>query len=134
MITFKHLGTFRRTLKMSFIKRKIDFFLTWSAICIKVRESTGNQEPRFAITETKPYVPVVTLSAQDNLKLLQQLKTGFKRTINWNKYKSEPKIQAWNRYLNSLIDPSFQEVNWLLVLCTSKKLLAVFSLTVNIGH
>ena len=51
-----------------------------------------------------------------HLNLLQQLKTGFKRTINWNKYQLEPTIQTRNRYLNHLIDPSFQEVNRLFAL------------------
>ena len=68
------------------------------------------------ITETKLYVPVVTLSTQDNAKLLQQLKSGFKRTINWNKYESNIKTFAQNRYLNYLINPSFQGVNRLFVL------------------
>ena len=58
----------------------------------------------------------MTLSTQDNEKLLQQLKIGFKRTINWNKYQSEPKINTQNRYLNHLIDPSFQGVNRSFVL------------------
>ena len=49
---------------------------------------------KIAITDTKCYGPVVTLSAQDNAKLLQQSKTGFKRTINWNKYQSEPTLQT----------------------------------------
>ena len=70
----------------------------------------------FAITDTKLYVPVVTLSTQDNAKLLQQLKSGFKRTINWNKYESNIKTFAQNRYLNHLINPSFQGVNRLFVL------------------
>ena len=71
---------------------------------------------KFAITQTKLYVPVVTLSTQDNTKLLQQLKSGFKRTVNWNKYESEPKTFAQNKYLNHLINPSFQGVNRFFVL------------------
>ena len=71
---------------------------------------------QFKITETKPYVPVATLSTQDNAKLLQQLKSSFKRTINWNKYESNIKTLAQNRYLNHLINPSFQGVNRLFVL------------------
>ena len=63
---------------------------------------------KFAITETKLYVTAVTLSAEDNAKLLQQLKSGFKGTINWNKYQSSIKTYAQNRYLNHLVDPSFQ--------------------------
>ena len=58
----------------------------------------------------------MTLSDQDNEKLLQQLKTSFKRTINWNKYQSEPTLQTQNRYPNYLIDPSFQGINGLFVL------------------
>ena len=76
--------------------------------------STGAQ--RFAITGTKPYIPVVPLSSQDNAKLLQQLKSGFKRTINWNKYQSYPKTYVQNQYLNHVVDPSFQELNRLSVL------------------
>ena len=56
------------------------------------------------------------LSTQYNRKLFQQLKSGFKRTINWNKYQSQAKTHAQNRYLNHLVDPSFQEVNRLFVL------------------
>ena len=50
----------------------------------------------FAITDTKLYVPVLTLSTQNNAKLLDHLKSGFKRAINWNKYQSEPTMQAPN--------------------------------------
>ena len=70
----------------------------------------------FAITDTKLCFPVVTLLTQDNAKLLQQLKSSFKRTINWNKYQSKLKIQSQNRYLGYLIDPGFQGVNRLFVL------------------
>ena len=57
----------------------------------------NNTKPTtFAITDTKLYVPVITLSTQDKAKLLQQLKSGFKRTINWNKYQSKLTIQALN--------------------------------------
>ena len=65
------------------------YFLTWSEEDIKVTRDYGNEKPKFAITDTKLNVPVVTLSAQDNAILLQQLKTGFKRTINRNRYQSE---------------------------------------------
>ena len=75
-----------------------------------------NQGATFSITDTKLYVPVVTLSTQDNAKLLEQLKSGFKRTINWNKYQSKKSIERQNQYLDYLIDPSFQGVNKLFVL------------------
>ena len=58
--------------------------MTWSDECIIVTGTDDNQEPKFAITDTKHYVPIVTLLAENNAKLLRQLKTGFKRTINWN--------------------------------------------------
>ena len=57
----------------------------------------------FAITDTKRYVPVVTLSNLDNLNLLEQLKSGFKKTINWNKYEPKVTVQAPNPYLDFLI-------------------------------
>ena len=78
--------------------------------------SSATGETKFKITETKLYVPVVTLSTQDNVKLLKQLKSDFKRTINWNEYESNIKTFAQSRYLNHLINPSFQGVNRLFVL------------------
>ena len=101
---------------MPLINCEINIFLVWSEKCIMVTGDYGNRELKFAIIGTKRYVPVVTLSAQDNEKLWHQLKTGFKRTINWNKYQLEPTIQTRNQYLNHLIDPSFQGVNNLFVL------------------
>ena len=71
---------------------------------------------RFKITSCKLYVPVVTLSAGNDNKLLEQLKTGFKRTIKWNKYRSEMSNQTKNNNLNYLIDPTFTTVNRLFVL------------------
>ena len=98
---------------MPLINCEVNLILTWSKDCV-ISSATG--ETKFAITETKLYVPVVTLSTQDNAKLLQQLKSGFKRTINWNKYESSVKTFAQNRYLNYLINVSFQGVNRLFVL------------------
>ena len=68
------------------------------------------------VTETKLYVPVVTLSTQDNGKLLTQLKSGFKRTINRNKYLSKPELLAQNPNLSHLVKPCFQGINRLFVL------------------
>ena len=98
---------------MPLINCEVNLFLTWSKDCI-ITNSEG--EGKFAITETKLYAPVVTLSTQDNAKLLQQLNSGFKRTINWNKYESNIKAFAKNRYLNYLINPSSQGANRLFVL------------------
>ena len=69
-----------------------------------------------AITNYKLNVPLVTLSAENDNKLLEQLKTGFKRTIKWNKYRSEMSNQTVNNNLNYLIGPTFTNVNRLFVL------------------
>ena len=79
-----------RTLEMLLINREINLILTWSEDC----------------TDTKLYDPVVT-----NAKLLQQLKSGFKRRINWNRYQLKVSPERQNQYLDFLIDPSFQGVN-----------------------
>ena len=90
---------------MPLINCEINIILPWSSTCV-ITDSTN--EGRFKITDTKPCVRVVT---QDNAKLLQQLKSCFKRTINWNKYQSDPKTYVQNKYLNHLVNPSFQRVN-----------------------
>ena len=71
---------------------------------------------KFKITDTKLYVPVVILSKENDTKLLEQLKSGFKRTIKWTKYRSQMTIQPQNNNLNYLIDPKFTNVNRLFVL------------------
>ena len=98
---------------MPLINCEVNLILTCSKDCVV---TNSEDEGKFAIKESKLYVPVVTLSTQDDAKLLQQLKSGFKRTINWNKYESDIKTYAQNRYLNHLINPSFQGVNRLFVL------------------
>ena len=70
----------------------------------------------FQIKDTKLYVPVVTLSKDNDIKLLEKLKSGFKRTIKWNKYRSQMTIQNNNNNLNYLIDSTFTIVNRLFVL------------------
>ena len=70
----------------------------------------------FEITDTKLYVPVVTLSKENDTKLLEQLKLGFKRTIKWNKHRSQMTTQLQNNDFNYLIDPTFTNVNRLFVL------------------
>ena len=101
---------------MSLINCEVELILTWSADCVIIYTNVANQVPTFTITETNLYVPVVTLSTQDNAKLLPQLKNGFKRTITWNKYLAKPESLAQNANLNNLIQPSFQGVNRLFVL------------------
>ena len=78
---------------MPLINCEVNLILTWSSTCV-ITNSTG--AGIFAITDTELFVPVVSLSTQDNAKLLQQLKSGFTRTINWNKYQSDPTTYAQN--------------------------------------
>ena len=74
----------------------------------------------FKITDTKLYVPVVRLSKENDIKLLEQLKSGFKRTIKWNEYRSQMTIQPQNNNLIYLIDPTFTNFNGLFVLSFSR--------------
>ena len=90
--------------------------MTWSRNCVIIYTNIDDKFPTFTTTETNLYVPIVTLSTQDNAKLLPQLKSGFKRTIRWNKYLAKPELLAQNPNLNNLIEPSFQSVNRLFVL------------------
>ena len=85
IVPLKYLSNFWRTLEMPLINCEVNLILTWSKDCV-ITNSTG--AGKFAITETKLYVPVVTLSTHHNAKLLQQLKSGFKRAIILNKYES----------------------------------------------
>ena len=115
MVPLKYLSNFWRTLEMPLINFEVNLILTWSSTCVLISTNARNQNATFAITDTKVYVPVVTLSTQENTKFLQQLKSGFKRVINWNKYLSKPELLAQNPTLNHLIEPSFQGVNRLFV-------------------
>ena len=93
--------------------------LTWTKNCaladmtVADNPSTGLE---FQITDTKLYVPVVTLSKENDVKLLEKLKSGFKRTIKCNKYRSQMTVQNNNGNLNYLIDPTFANVNRLFAL------------------
>ena len=116
MIRLKYLSNFWRTLEMPLINCELELILNRSASCVIIYTNVANQVPTFTIAETNLYVPVVTLSTNDNSKLLPQLKNGFKRTITWNKYLVKPELLARNVNLNHLIDPSFQGINKLFVL------------------
>ena len=113
MVPLKYLSNFWRTLEMPLINCEVNLTLTWSSTCVI---TNSNGAGTFGITDTKLYVPVVTLSRQENTKFLQQLKSGFKRVINWNKYLSKPELLAQNPNLNHLVEPSFEGLNRLFVL------------------
>ena len=116
MVPLKYLSNFLRTLEMPLITCEVNLILTWLSICVLISTNARYQNAAFAITDTKLYVPVVTLSKQENTKFLQQLKSGFKRVIHWNKYLSKPELLAQNPNLNHFIEPSVQGVNRLFVL------------------
>ena len=107
-MSLKYLSNFGRTLEIPLINWEINLILTWSEDCV-ISSATGIA--KFKIAHAKLSFPAITLSIQDNAKLLQQLQSGFKRTINWNKYQTKLSTEGLNQYLDILIDPSFQGVN-----------------------
>ena len=116
IVPLKYLSNFWRTLEMPLINCEVNLILTWSSTCVLIATGVQNQNATFAITDTKLYVPVVTLSTKKKSKFRQQLKSGFKRVINWKKYLSKPELLAQNPNLNHLVEPSFKGVNRLFVL------------------
>ena len=115
MVALKYLNNILRTLEMTLIKCEINITLTWSKNCLIVYKDVASQGAIFEITEAKLYTPVVTLSTQNNAKFLQQLKSGFERTIGCKKYLSNPELLVQNPNLNYLVKTSFQGVNWIFV-------------------
>ena len=103
MVPLKYLSKFFRTLEMPLVNRELYLILTWSGTCAIISTNDANENATFAINDTKLYVPVVFLSTQDNAKLLQQLKSGFKRAINWNKYLSKRELLAQIPNLNHVM-------------------------------
>ena len=89
-VPLKYLSNFWRILEIPLTNREINFILTMSEDCVI---SSATRDTKFKITHTKLHVAVVTLSTHDNEKLLEQLKIGFKRTTNWNKYPSKVSTQ-----------------------------------------
>ena len=129
VVLLKRLSIFWRTLNIPLINCEIELILTSSKNCVladmTVRAAGNNDDLpaivaqsglKFQIADTKLCVPVVTLSKENDKKLLKQLKSGFKRTITWNKYRSQMIAQSQNNNLNYLTDPTFTKVNRLFVL------------------
>ena len=133
VVSLKYSSNFWRTLNMPLIDCEVSLTLTGSENCVLTDITTqtttaaqGDNPAReridaptnatFKITDTKLYVPVVTLSTTDDKNFLEQLKPGFKRTIKWNKYRSEMTNQTKTNNLNHLIDPTFTKFNRLFVL------------------
>ena len=125
-IPLKYLGNFWRALNILLISCEISLELKWDKNCVMTsleqRDIGGGNRDNaptgatLAINDCKLYVPAVTLPKDDEIKLLTNLKSGFKREIIWNKYRSQMTTEAVNNNLNILIDPTFTNVNRLFVL------------------
>ena len=128
-IPLKYLGNFWRALNIPLISCEVFLELKWNKYCIitslerrqvdagpPVVRDNAPTGATFAINDCKLCVPLVTLSKDDEIKLLTNLKSGFKREIIWNKYRSQMTTEAVNNNLNILIDPTFTNVNRLFVL------------------
>ena len=129
IVPLKHLIKFWRTLYIPLIICEIELILTWPKSCaladMIARAAGNNNNPpaivapsglEFQITDTKLQVPVVTLSKENDKRLLKQLKSGFKRTVKWYKYRSQMSVRNDNSNLNYLIDLTFTRVNRRFVL------------------
>ena len=130
LVLLKDLSRFWRSLKIQLINCEVELILTWFKNCLLIgkltreddydapidREIDNPKNETFQITDTKFYVLVLTLSKENDIKLLEQLKSGFKRTIKWNKERSQISVQNNKNNLNYLIDPTFMNVNRLFVL------------------
>ena len=125
-IPLKYLGSFWKALDIPLISCEVSLELKWNKNCVITSQQTmvnldgGNTAAptgaTLAINDCKLYIPVVTLYKDDEIKLLTNLKFGFTREIEWNKYISQMSTEAINKNLNILIDPTFTNVNRLFVL------------------
>ena len=129
-VPLKYLSNFWRSLEMPLINCKVELSLKWIENCVlttaaigaNANATTGADNATFTITDTKLYVPIVTLSAEDNAKLSKLLSERFRRSVYWNKYKVIPnkivEIFANNeeKYIRELLDSSYQGVKRLFVL------------------
>ena len=119
VVPLKYLRNFFRSLEMPLINCKIKLNLTWQKECVL---STGVGEAVFIINDTKFYVPVVTLSKEDNKDFIEQQNKGFQRSIYWNEYKTKEINEDADanvfKYIN--LSPSFQGVNRLFVIAYNR--------------
>ena len=125
-IPLKYFGNFWRGLNIPLISCEVFLEQKWNKNCVITSQQIGVNlvgrntaaptSATLAINDFTLYEPVVTLSKDDEIKLLANLKSGFKREIMWNKYRSQMTTEAINNNLNILIDPTFTNVNRLFVL------------------
>ena len=127
VVPLKYLSNFFRSLEMPLLNCKIKLNLTWKKECVlstdnDVAAPNLHNNPVFIINDTKLYVPVVTLSKEDNKDFIDQQNKGFQRSIYWNEYKTKEQNEDADanvfKYIN--LDPSFQGVNRLFVMAYSR--------------
>ena len=120
VVPLKYVSNFFRSLELPLVNCKIDLELTWHKDCINSSaNAAAGQVVSFMITNTKLYVPVVTLSTKNNTNLTKQLNEGFKRTIYWNQYVSKPFPETPHKktgITRFALDAAFQVINRLFVL------------------
>ena len=127
VVPLKYLSNFFRSLEMPLINCKIKVNLTWKKECVLSTDNdaaaNAANNPVFIINDTKLYVPVVTLSKEDNKDFIEQQNKGFQRSIYWNEYKTKEQTENSNanvfKYIN--LDPSFQGVNRLFVMAYNRE-------------
>ena len=127
VVPLKYLSNFFRSLEMPLINCKIKLNLTWKKECVLSTLDDDAANPKnnavFIINDTKLYVPVVTLSKEDNKDFIEQQNKGFQRSIYWNEYKTKELTENADanvfKYIN--LDPFFQGVNRLFVMAYSRE-------------
>ena len=133
VIPLNYLSNSWKLLNLPLINCKIEFNLKWAKYCLIPKISrtltavdpnvnqvvhelaTATSSATFQINNAKLNVPVVSLSFNDNIKFLENIQEGFKRTISWNKYRSEITTEPRNNNLDNLIDPTFKNIDGLFV-------------------
>ena len=119
VVTLKYLSNFFRSLEMPLINCKIKFNFAWKKECVLSNQAG---DAVFTINDTQLYVPVVTLSKEDNKDFIEKQNKGFQRSIYWNEYKTKELNSDADanvfKYIN--LDPSFQGVNRMFVVAYSR--------------
>ena len=124
-VPLKYLSNFQRSLEMPLINCKVELSWKWIDNCVLTTaeigvnaDATGADSATLEVTDAKLYVPGVTLSAEDNVKLVKQLNEGFKRPVYWNKYKviDNKVVENAEKHIRELLDSSYQGVKRLFVL------------------
>ena len=149
VVPLKYLSNFWRFLDLPFINCEIGLDLRWTKNCViseisRIVRAFGDPPEQevaiattgatFQINKVKLYVPVATLLINDNIKVLENIKQEFKRTISWKKYRSEIKTQAKSDNLDYLIDTKFRNTNRLLVLSKMVMIILQDILLINISR